>query len=328
MSGETWRIGPLRVEPGQTLRGVFPIDVGLTHIDFPLALINGIEPDPVLLVTAGMDGDEYTAVEAALRLIDVLNPKQLRGRVIICPVLDPLSFEALHRQNPLDGLFVRDQFPGDLNGKPTQRLAHFLYHNFVLNADLWVALEAPDTAEVTIPYVFTYQGDDAHVNEGNRLALNQSGAVLGLLHPPVEWPPALHSMVANTNLLVSTAGNRHQIDEEAVQAHLKVVYATLHGMDILPQAETPALPQVFPAVQTLRAEQTGLWVPRAKAGDAVQPGQVVGELFRLDRGEILQTVTSPVEGLLLSVRNGLATRPRLRVGLVAHHPQPAPPETV
>ncbi len=82
MTGETWKLGPLKVEPAQTLRGVFQVDVGATTINFPIALINGTEPDPVLLVTAGMDGDEYAASEAALRLIDALDPARLAARFL------------------------------------------------------------------------------------------------------------------------------------------------------------------------------------------------------------------------------------------------------
>src|SRR5690606_3812128 len=142
--------------------------------------------------------------------------------VMVCPVLDPLSFAALHSQNLLDGLFLRHTLPGDLGGKPTQRLAYFIYQNFVLHADAWIALEAAEMGEQATPYVFTFQGDDAQVNEANRAALRHTGAALALLHPPYDWPPALSSMVANTALIVSCAGERHRVSAEAVAAHLGV----------------------------------------------------------------------------------------------------------
>lgn len=323
MSGETWQLGPLRVAPGETLRGVFQVDVGLVRIEFPLALVNGIEPDPVVLVTAGMDGDEYAASEAALRLIDVLDPATLQGRVMICPVLDPLSFEALHSQNPLDGLFLRHHFPGDLEGKPTQRLAYFIYHNFVLPADAWIALETPAPGEESIPFVFTFQGDDAQVNAQNRAALGHAGAGPALLHPPEEWPPALPSMIATTTLLVSSAGERQRISPEAVQAHLGVVRNVLHGLGMTspqapPEAPSPE-PDIYQAAEPLLAGCSGLWYPRLKAGEAVQAGQVVGELYQLDGSTVLEEITSPVTGVLLCVRGGLAARRRLRLALVAHN---------
>ena len=324
MSGETWQLGPLRVEPGQTLRGVFQVDVGMTRLDFPLALVNGTEPDPVVLVTAGMDGDEYAASEAALRLIDGLDPARLKGRVMICPVLDPLSFEALHSQNPLDGLFLRHLLPGDLDGKPTQRLAYFVYQNFVLPADVWIALETPDLGEEAIPYVFTYQGDDAQMNEQNRVALRHAGEGVGLLHPPGEWSPALHSMVANTTLLVSSAGERHRVSESAVEAYLRVIRSVLHGLDMDPLAEAPATPKTYLEAEPLLAECAGLWYPRLKPGDPVQLGDVVGEIYKLDGSSVIQQVKSPVEGVLLAVRSGLAARSRLRLALVAHRPQQSP----
>ncbi len=318
MGGETWQLGPLRVPPGEVLRGVFQVDVGLTRIDFPLALIHGVEPGPTVLVTAGMDGDEYASSEAALRLIDELDPTQLRGRVMVCPVLDPLSFEALHSQNPLDGLFLRHHFPGDLEGKPTQRLAYFIYHNFVLPADVWIALESPPIGDASIPFVFTFQGDDAHMNEQNRALLACAGAGPAVVYPVEEWPPALPGMVATTALLVSSAGERLRTDAAMAQAHRSVVRSVLHGLEMAPLKAPPAEPAYYPATTPLLAGQGGLWYPRLKAGAAVQAGEIIGALYQMDGGAVLEEIVSPVDGLLLAARDGLAARARLRLALVAH----------
>lgn len=318
MSGEPWQLGPLHVEPGQTLRGVFPVDVGAAQVDFPLALINGVHPDPVVLVTSGMDGDEYAGSEAALRLIDALDPTTLAGRVMICPILDPLSFEALHSQNPLDGLFLKYVFPGHLEGKPTQRLAYFIYQNFIMHADAWIDLQAVETGESAVPFVWTAQGEDAQVNEQNRLLLHHAGAGLGLLHPPQEWDPAQAAMTANTALLVSQAGRRHHTDEDAINFHLNVIRHVLAGMDMLPKTEEAAGQVVYLDHEPVLAEHTGLWYPQISAGDTVKIGQVLGEIHRMDGSSVLQEVKSTVEGVVLAVRTGLATRPRLRLALIAH----------
>ena len=42
MTGEVWQLGPLRVEPEQSIRGVFQVDVGMTTIDFPDAVTGGL----------------------------------------------------------------------------------------------------------------------------------------------------------------------------------------------------------------------------------------------------------------------------------------------
>ncbi len=321
MTGETWKLGPLKVEPAQTLRGVFQVDVGATTINFPIALINGTEPDPVLLVTAGMDGDEYAASEAALRLIDALDPARLAGRVMVCPILDPLSFEALHSQNPLDGLFLKHVFPGDLEGKPTQRLAHFVYHNFVIQSDAWIDLNAVEVSEDSTPYVWTYQGQDALINEQNAIMLKYSGASTALLNPPYTWDPAPNATTANTALLISQAGRRHQTEESAVDFHLSVIRNVLHGMDIYRLDEAPDEPTIYLDHESVLAEVTGLWYPRIKPGDTIRAGQVIGQIYTLDGGTMLREVKSTVNGVALTVQNGLATRPRLRLALLAHRPQ-------
>jgi len=326
MSGELWQLGPLRVEPGQTLRGVFQVDVGVTRLNFPIALIHGTEPDPVVLITAGMDGDEYAAIEAALRLVDEIDASRLAGRVMICPILDPLSFEALQSQNPLDGLFLRHVFPGDLEGKPTQRLAYFIYQNFILHSDAWLHLHTVETGEEAIPCVWTTQTQDAELNEQSRLLLQQAGPVIGLLRPPQPWEPVSASISASTALLVSQAGARHCHDAAAADAHFSVARSVLAGMDMLGGIEAsasdkPARPRTYLDCEPLLAGRTGLWQPAVRPGDTVQAGQVVGVIRALDGGSVVEQITSTVDGMVIAVRTGLAARPRLRLALVAPRPQ-------
>lgn len=320
MTGEPWQLGPLHVPPGKALRGVFPIDVGVAQIDFPIILINGTHPDPVVLVTAGMDGDEFTGSAAALRLFDVLDPAQIAGRVMICPILDPLSFEAGHSQNPLDGLFLKHVFPGDLEGKPTQRLAHFIYHNFLEHADVWIDLHSAETGEAAIPFVWTAQDDDAQVNEQNRVLLNHSAAPVGLLHPPITWETATAATTANVALLISQAGQRGQTDHDAMKFHLGVVGNVLAKMDMLPAQPDATEPTIYLDHEPILAAHTGVWTPQVAPGQMVKTGDVIGTVRTLDGSETLQEAKSTVDGLVLAVHNGLATRPRLRLALIAHRP--------
>lgn len=322
---EVWQLGPLTVEPGQTLRGVFPVDLGAATIDFPIALVNGTEADPVVLITAGMDGLEYAGIEAALRLIDGLDATQLAGRVMICPILDPLSFEAQKSQNPLDGLFLKNVFPGDLDGKPTQRLAHFIYQNFLIHADAWISLHVNNVDEEASPFVWTCQGDDAQINAQNNVLLRTTGAGIALSKEPYTWEPVQHILTASTALIVSQAGRSYQADEAATEFHLHTIQNVLHGMDMLAQ-ETPTPPQVFLHTEKLLAETTGLWYPRVEAGAEVNSGQVIGEVFTLDGSRPVQTVTSPFAGVALSIHTGLATRPRQQVALIANRRQQPPTE--
>lgn len=322
MSGETWQIGPLRVEPQKTLRGVFQVDVGAARVDFPIALINGSESDPVVLITAGMDGDEYAGCEAALRLIDTLDPAQLAGRVMVCPILDPLSFEAQSSQNPLDGLFLKNVFPGNLEGKPTQRLGHFIYRYFITPADAWIDLQSSDVVGDAAPFVWTSQVADAQINEQNSALLNHSGASIGLLTAPRAWAPLEAAAAASTAVLVSQAGRRLRTEEDAVNFHLGVIRSALAGLGMLPGApKGTAAPSVYLDREIPLAECTGLWRPKIKPGDTVTAGQIIGEICKLDGSQVAQQVTSAVNGVTLAIQTGLATRPRLGLALIAHRPQ-------
>ncbi|MBN1965135.1 MAG: succinylglutamate desuccinylase/aspartoacylase family protein [Anaerolineae bacterium] len=321
MSGEAWQLGPLHVEPEATVCDIAQVDLGVAQIDFPITLINGRVPDPVVLVTAGMDGDEYAAIEAAQQLAEAIDPAQLDGRVMICPVLDPISFEAGSGQNPLDGLFLKHVFPGDLEGKPTQRLAYFIFENFVRQADAWIDLHVCETSEDALALVWAAQGDDAEINSQNRILLEYAGAPIGLLNPMEQvWGPGEVAALAGKPLLIAQAGRRAVADPEAVQFHVSVVERVLTGMDMLADSTSTLRPTLYGTCVPVVATHTGLWYPAIRPGATVQAGQTLGVVRRLDGSAVLQEVTSPADGVAVIVRDGLAARPRLRLVLIACEP--------
>jgi N-alpha-acetyl-L-2,4-diaminobutyrate deacetylase len=91
--------------------------------DVPVASIaNG--DGPTVLVCGGNHGDEYEGQIAALRLIDELEPERVSGRIVVVPVVSTEASKAVTRFWPSGANFNRS-FPGDPDGPPNERLAHF-----------------------------------------------------------------------------------------------------------------------------------------------------------------------------------------------------------
>ena len=57
-----------------------PLDLGSAVIRVPVADIKGRAPGKTLLVTAGVDGDEYASIDAAYTMIDEVNKASFNGR--------------------------------------------------------------------------------------------------------------------------------------------------------------------------------------------------------------------------------------------------------
>ena len=67
-------------------------------------------------------------------------------------------------------------------------------------------------------------------------------------------------------------------------------------------------PSIHLEHEAVLSEHTGLWYPRIKPGDEIAAGQVIGEIRKMDGGDVLQEAQSAVDGIALSVRSGLAAR--------------------
>jgi len=58
------------------------VDLGVKKIKIPVAEISGKKYGKTLLVTAGMDGDENSGIEAAYRLIEEFKDRNFYGNLI------------------------------------------------------------------------------------------------------------------------------------------------------------------------------------------------------------------------------------------------------
>src|ERR1700733_5328655 len=62
-------------------------------LEIPFGVIEGHEPGPVLLVTAGVHASEFCSIEAASRLLRK-RPEAFRGTLVILPLLNVRGFRA------------------------------------------------------------------------------------------------------------------------------------------------------------------------------------------------------------------------------------------
>jgi len=126
-AARTVTVGTAIASPGSVARGTIPVTTlaGDTPLGIPVVVINGTQPGPCFWVDGAIHGDEPEgplACQIAMREVD---PAQLAGTLVLCPVLNVAAFEAAQRGNPLD-TFSYDMnriYPGRANGYLTERVA-------------------------------------------------------------------------------------------------------------------------------------------------------------------------------------------------------------
>lgn len=131
------------------MHGVTRRRIGLpSHANegFVIVELIGETDGPTVSVVGGVHGDEFEGVVACLRLVDGLAEGPLRGRLRLVPVAHEAAHLASRRTSPLDDLNLARVFPGDPDGRPTERLADALRRHVIVGSDLFVDLHSAGTA--------------------------------------------------------------------------------------------------------------------------------------------------------------------------------------
>ncbi|MGW7054670.1 ethanolamine utilization protein EutE [Streptomyces sp. NPDC054887] len=316
---EALTVGTLGAEPGTTARGSVRADLGVRTVDLPLTLVNGVRRGPRVVVTAGMHGGEFTGIEAAAGLSASLDPQQVSGQVIVCPVANPPAvYEGRLGVSPLDGVNINRVFPGAATGGPTERLAARLFTDLIAGADAYVDLHSGGIDETLRDFVgFRLTGDPALDRRTRRLAhaLGFRDVILG---PNADGgnshaAAARHGIPA---LLVET-GQRGDRDPAAALRLTEALYALLRELRVLDRpAREPAVATEWVWAGAATAPTAGLWYPAFTAGDDVRANEAIGRITDPATGRE-HPVLAPATGRVFYAMHALTVAPGAELAAVA-----------
>ena len=297
-----FRVGELTVERGEEQRGYLEIGRASTHdVDLPFIVINGEGEGPTLCVTAGVHSVECAPVEAALRLADSVEPGDLRGTLVILPLVNTEGFHArTPYHNDLDHLNQNKVFPGDPESSVTRRVAHAVFESFVSKSDFLVDCHSADLGEDVRRAVNIFRTDD----EGLRARMLEMASCF---RPTlVETAEISGNTGEAVNLygipcVMTESGTPYPIREEDVLFHLDGLRNLLRHLGMMDGEASLGNPPLDPQAKRLWAERGGIWRRGVEAGERVFKGQQLGEVSDL-LGGTLQEVTAPFDGVVSFLR--------------------------
>jgi predicted deacylase len=94
-------------------------------VEVPVIIERSKKPGPIVLVTAGIHGDEINGVEIVRQFLARKMNKPLKGTIICIPVLNVFGFLNMQREFP-DGRDLNRIFPGTKKGPLASRFAYQL----------------------------------------------------------------------------------------------------------------------------------------------------------------------------------------------------------
>ncbi|HIX71841.1 MAG TPA: succinylglutamate desuccinylase/aspartoacylase family protein, partial [Candidatus Anaerobutyricum stercoripullorum] len=113
------------VRKGQKISGF--LDLPFTDEGLPATIIYGEEDGDTVLITGSIHNAEYVGIECVTGLARELEPKDVRGILILIHIVNVNGFRArtvsVSRE---DGKNLNRVFPGSMDGTFTDKLAYFM----------------------------------------------------------------------------------------------------------------------------------------------------------------------------------------------------------
>ena len=306
----TMKVGTVSVARGQKATGTLDVPAGVDAATrIPVAVIHGARPGPALALVAGAHGTEYSSIVALERMIDLLDPAQVSGTVIIVPLVNLPSFEQrVAHVNPIDGKSMNRFYPGNLTGTQTERASAIITKEVVEQCDHLMDLHGGDTDESLRPYSYwTVTGNAAQDRVAHEMAL-----AFGLDHiiisPDRPKDPNASRYLENTATtrgkpsLTAEAGHAGTVETDDVNALVNGCLNVMRYLKMMPgEAKFVEHPVWIDGVQAVTSEVTGMFYPLVKRGTYAAQGMLVGYVTDYVGKKILD-VRAPAAGVVLFIR--------------------------
>jgi uncharacterized protein len=281
----------------------------------PLHVIEGARPGPTLGLSALIHGDEPLPSLAIIRrVLELLDPAELSGKVLVLPVCNPLGNGENSRHTPRDGANMNGVFSlPEANGYVTpvrtlsEQMADALVEGFLQHLDYHIDFHAGD-ASLSVNMI-EFADDPA------ALAMARAFNTPVLLKD--EWGSSQFwgaSERLGSKLIVAECGGGGLLFEEWLERGVQGTFNVMRHLGMLPgQAQKPPRQLVVDNtgghhhnLTILRPREGGLLIPDPAItprvsfqGDPVEGVPILGQLLNMYDLEFHQTFEAPFERTIL-----------------------------
>ena len=303
----TFEIGGIQVRSGSRSKGFlrvgpyFPYSRATLreYIDIPFTVVNGVDDGSVFCVTGGLHGTEYTGIAAAIRLSSDVKPDDLKGTLVIVPVVDIPAYQERNYICPIDGVNPQGIFPGSSDGSICYQIIHKVFQELIKRADYYVDLHGGDIHESEICYSHFYRTGDDTIDEKSEGIARALGFKYIVPHAPGSINGYSYSVACEHGISAALSecgsGDKLLLDEVS-----NVSEGLLNVMRYLNMIEGKPLKIELPEIierERIRVEHEGLLHYHVKVGDLLSEGDIIGEIKDL-YGEVVETVRAPKKGIV------------------------------
>ena len=277
-----FQLGNLYVEKGEKVCGFLKLP--FTEDELPVTLIYGQEDGHTVLVDGGIHNAEYVGIECVTGLAAKLQPKDIKGILILLHIVNVNGFKARTVSvSAEDGKNLNRVFPGDANGTYTDKLAYFIEKEIFSKIDYYIDVHNGDWFEDLTPFIYCVgNAPEETVAEAERMA---QAADMPFYVKSQSGKGGAYNYAGTLGIpsVLIERGCNGMWSEEEVAASQKDVKNILRRIGMLKTRPTLAemqmrVPKHMNHAHYVDSEKAGCWFPKKKAGQIVKAGELLGEL--------------------------------------------------
>jgi hypothetical protein len=274
--------------------------LGFAPLYMPIRVINGKHEGPTVLLFATMRGDEFNGLEIIRNFLALDDLNDMHGRILAVPVLN--VYGLLNRRPDLPGgQRLETAFPGSVEGRYSERLAHLFVDDLFQHCDIAVEFSSGEMHHNSLPHVHTDFG-----TPGNR-ELAADFPVSLIVDERAE--PGSIQEVARTggqNLLSYRAGEAMHTNPHAIRLGQEGLTNLLTRLGMLPSRESepvelPRQPLIAESSEWVYSTKSGIAEAVVQLGDQVSAGQKLADI-REPFGSFQEvTAKAPTDGVVVGL---------------------------
>ena len=300
-------VGSATARPGEVALGAIEVTrlAGGTALEIPVIVLCGAEPGPCLWVDGAIHGDEPEGPLTCHNLLREVDPKELRGTLVLVPVLNVPAFEAAQRGNPLD-TFSYDMnriYPGRPDGYLSDRVADAHHSWLVRVADYEISIHSGGSHSYLSETIFASQ--DAAGQELARAMGPDWHLALKALSP--KGNPMAVMLEAGKAGITVELGGRSATSPSAFQRVGRVladgVLNVMRHYGMLAGEARYASPRYTGVQHALLAPTSGLFVaePTIEFQKPMRKGDRISRIYTL-YGDVAAELAAPTDGMIFGLR--------------------------
>jgi predicted deacylase len=265
-------------------------------VALPVIVIHGRHEGPTVWIDAAVHGDEINGVEIIRRVLEQLDPKELRGTVLAVPVVNLLGFMTGSRYLP-DRRDLNRSFPGSRRGSLAGRIADLFLSEIVSRCTVGIDLHTGSDHRTNLPQI------RANLDDPETLRLARAFAAPVMVHSATRDGSLRQAGTdVGATVLLYEGGEAWRFGETPIRAGVSGVLRVLAAIDMIDDRDAPdaQVPMVCRGSTWSRARKSGIASLWTELGDQVTKGQPIGRIHD-SFGRRLAQITARSDGLVVGL---------------------------